>query len=336
MVTIKDVAKLAGVSPSTASRAINNNNVISQATKDRVRKAMEELDYSPNYSAQNLVKRQSNAVGIVLPVRVNQDALGNTPFFMQMIQGIAGVCTDNGYMLSLATGRDDDELLKNVQNMIRSGHIDKLIFLYSKIDDKVFDFVKKQTVDCVVVGQSYVTDNGNAKFVDNDNRQAGYDATAFLLDRGVNQITYAYTDMDELVQAERYIGYAEKMASQGLVAQTLNLSSETREDFKQSVKAYLIQQPQTAFVMCDDMLAIHLQRVLKQDLGNRQLAMISFNNSVLAELASPSLTSVEIFPYQLGEKAAELVLAISEERSEILLIPHQIIERESTKIINEP
>ncbi|MGG6797747.1 UNVERIFIED_CONTAM: LacI family DNA-binding transcriptional regulator [Streptococcus canis] len=332
MVTIKDVAKLAGVSPSTASRAINDNHMISQATKDRVRKAMEALDYSPNYSAQNLVKRQSNAVGIILPVRVSQDSLGNNPFFMQIIQGIAGVCTDNGYMVSLATGRSDDELLTNVQNMIRSGHIGKLIFLYSKTDDKVFDFVKKQRVDCVVVGQSYVTDNGNAKFVDNDNRQAGYDATAFLLERGFKQITYVYTDMDELVQAERYIGYAKKMMSQGLTAQTLNLTTERGEAIESRVQTFLTKHPQTAFVTCDDMLAIHLQRLVKQTLGNRQLPLISFNNSVLAELANPSLTSVEIFPYQLGEKAAELVLVISSDQSVVHLIPHQIIERESTQL----
>lgn len=158
MVTIKDVAKLAGVSASTASRAINDNHMISQATKERVRKAMEALDYSPNYSAQNLVKRQSNAVGIILPVRVSQDSLGNNPFFMQIIQGIAGVCTDNGYMVSLATGRSDDELLKNVQNMIRSGHIGKLIFLYSKTDDKVFDFVKKTS--CGLCGRRAVLCDG--------------------------------------------------------------------------------------------------------------------------------------------------------------------------------
>lgn len=333
MVTIKDVAKLAGVSASTASRAINDNHMISQATKERVRKAMEALDYSPNYSAQNLVKRQSNAVGIILPVRVSQDSLGNNPFFMQIIQGIAGVCTDNGYMVSQATGRSDDELLKNVQNMIRSGHIGKLIFLYSKTDDKVFDFVKKQAVDCVVVGQSYVTDNGNAKFVDNDNRQAGYDAAAFLLERGFKQITYAYTDMDELVQAERFIGYAEKMTSQGLTAQTINLSSETEQDIDQRIQKFLANHPQPAFVTCDDMLAIHLQRLLKQNHPNQKVPMISFNNSVLAELVTPSLTSVEIFPYQLGEKAATLVLATDHIQDTIHLIPHQIVERESTQSI---
>src|SRR3712207_2565239 len=181
--------------------------MISQATKERVKKAMEALDYSPNYSAQNLVKRKSNTVGIILPVREGQDSLGNNPFFMQIIQGIAAVCTDQGYMVALATGRSETELLKNVQNMIRSGNIGKLIFLYSKTDDQVFDFVKKQRVDCVVVGQSTTKDSGNAKFVNNNNHQAGYDAAAFLLQKGYEAIVYAYTDMDELVQAERYKGY---------------------------------------------------------------------------------------------------------------------------------
>ncbi|MBM9834672.1 LacI family DNA-binding transcriptional regulator, partial [Enterococcus faecalis] len=79
------VAKLAGVSTSTASRALHNSDMISQATKERVRRAMQELDYSPNYSAQNLVNRTTNTIGIVLPVRESQDSLGNNPFFMQII-----------------------------------------------------------------------------------------------------------------------------------------------------------------------------------------------------------------------------------------------------------
>lgn len=86
MVTIKDVARLAGVSPSTASRAINDSDMISQATKERVKKAMEALDYSPNYSAQNLVKRKSNTVGIILPVREGQDSLGNNPFSCRLFK----------------------------------------------------------------------------------------------------------------------------------------------------------------------------------------------------------------------------------------------------------
>lgn len=105
MTTIKVVVKLAGVSTSTASRALHDSDMISKATKERVRRAMEELDYSPNYSAQNLVNRTTNTIGIVLPVRESQDSLGNNPFFMQIIQDISSVCSEHDYMVSLASGR---------------------------------------------------------------------------------------------------------------------------------------------------------------------------------------------------------------------------------------
>ncbi|HEL0647458.1 LacI family DNA-binding transcriptional regulator [Streptococcus equi subsp. zooepidemicus] len=333
MVTIKDVARLAGVSPSTASRAINDSDMISQATKERVKKAMETLDYSPNYSAQNLVKRKSNTVGIILPVREGQDSLENNPFFMQIIQGIAAVCTDQGYMVALATGRSETELLKNVQNMIRSGNIGKLIFLYSKTDDQVFDFVKKQRVDCVVVGQSTTKDSGNAKFVNNNNHQAGYDAAAFLLQKGFEEIIYAYTDMDELVQAERYKGYAALMASKALTAQSLCITLKDDRKSQKQLLDQLAKHSKVAFVVCDDVLAIHLQRLIKQAAADTQLAIVSFNNSVLAELASPALTSIDIFPYQLGEQAAELVLSSAAPSPQPVLVPHQIIERETTPFI---
>lgn len=333
MVTIKDVARLAGVSPSTASRAINDSDMISQATKERVKKAMETLDYSPNYSAQNLVKRKSNTVGIILPVREGQDSLENNPFFMQIIQGIAAVCTDQGYMVALATGRSETELLKNVQNMIRSGNIGKLIFLYSKTDDQVFDFVKKQRVDCVVVGQSTTKDSGNAKFVNNNNHQAGYDAAAFLLQKGFEEIIYAYTDMDELVQAERYKGYAALMASKALTAQSLCITLKDDRKSQKQLLDQLAKHSKVAFVVCDDVLAIHLQRLIKQAAADTQLAIVSFNNSVLAELASPALTSIDIFPYQLGEQAAELVLSSAAPSPQPVLVPYQIIERETTPFI---
>lgn len=85
------------------------------------------------------------------------------------------------------------------------------------------------------------------------------------------------------------------MTSQGLTAQTINLSSETEQDIGQRIQKFLANHPQPAFVTCDDMLAIHLQRLLKQNHPNQKVPMISFNNSILAELATPSLTSVEIF-----------------------------------------
>lgn len=330
MVTIKDVAKLAGVSPSTASRALHDNNMISQATKDKVRKAMEELDYSPNYSAQNLVKKQSNTVGIILPFRGNSEELGDNPFFMQIIQGISEICSKEGYLVSLATGHYEEELLATVQNMVRSGRIAKFIFLYSKTHDKVFDYIMSVKSECVVVGQSYNDDNKHVRYVNNDNLQAGKDATSYLLKKGYQHISYLYTDMDELVQAERYMGYAEEMKKKGLKAQTAHLKELLSENSSgnQSLKEYLDLHSTEAFVTCDDISAIQLQGLLNEE--DASMAIISFNNSILAKIANPSLTSVEIFPYQLGEEAANLLLKGETNYQKPIIVSHAIIERQSS------
>ncbi|TCD45856.1 LacI family DNA-binding transcriptional regulator [Streptococcus sp. X16XC17] len=308
MATIKDVARLAGVSTSTASRAMHDNHMISEATKERVRQAMIELDYSPNFSAQNLANRKNNTIGIILPVRESQDSLGNNPFFMQMIQGISSICTDYRYIVSLATGRTEEELLVNVQNLIRSNRVEKFIFLCSKTDDVVFDFVKQEKVDCVVVGQSYVEDTGSTYFVDNDNRKAGQDVTKFLLEKGYQRITYAYTNMDELAQAERYMGYASESKAHHQRAQTHHLSRVDEEKNGHLLKNFLEKQQTQAFIACDDIMAVRLQRLFKKiGVESDCCAIIAFNNSMIAEIATPALTSVEVFPYELGEKAAEVI-----------------------------
>lgn len=336
MATIKDVARIAGVSASTASRALHDSDMISEATKERVRRAMEELDYSPNYSAQNLVNRTTNTIGIVLPVRESQDSLGNNPFFMQIIQGISSVCSENDYMVNLASGRTDDELRKNCQALIRSGNISKFIFLYSRKDDPVFDFVKKQKkVSCVVVGSSYEKKTQKSvQFVDNDNYQAGRDVAEFMLKKGYEHLVFAYTDMNELVQTERYQGCSDYLKEQQKEGLSLSFSRVKEEENILKLQTFLANHPKTqAFIACDDIMAIRLQRLFKNSRLHKNYAVISFNNSLITEIANPALTSVDIFPYQLGEKAAQLLLEKSKKsKVQKVIIPHKIIERESTKI----
>lgn len=334
MTTIKNVAKLAGVSTSTASRALHNSDMISEATKERVRRAMQELDYSPNYTAQNLVNRTTNTIGIVLPVRERQDSLGNNPFFMQIIQGISSVCSEYDYMVSLASGRTVDELRKNCQALIRSGNISKFIFLYSHKDDPVFDFVKKQKkVSCVVVGSSYEKlATKSVQFVDNDNHQAGRDVAEFMVNKGFEHLVFAYTDMNELVQTERYQGCRDYLEEHQKDSLSLHFSRVKEDENILKLQQFLAEHPKTkAFIACDDIMAIRLQRLLKNGKQEKSYAVISFNNSLITEIANPALTSVDIFPYQLGEKAAQLLLEKSiKSVSQKVIIPHQIIEREST------
>ncbi len=128
-VTIKDVAALAGVSPSTVSRTCKNNPSISEETKERVRRAMIQLGYEPNFQASNLASQNSRTIGIILPVSA-RDAYEN-PFYLEAIRGVSQFCNQRQYINTVITGKDDEEVLQAMRTMTRSGQVDGFIVLPS-------------------------------------------------------------------------------------------------------------------------------------------------------------------------------------------------------------
>lgn len=331
MATIKDVAKRAGVSPSTASRAMHDSPLISKQTKDKVRQAMKELDYSPNFAAQNLANQTSNTIGVILPAR--EDAVGDNPFYIQLIQGLSTVCNEHDHLVAVASGQTEQELIKNIETMIKRGNITRFVFLYSKADDQVLAYIRQQrAIHYVVIGSPY-TEKAATCYVDNDNFQAGYDATEFLLNKGVTQLVYVYTNLDEKVQNARFKGYQAALAKN----KHLGAAWELQEDENVAgarLQELVNQAPgRLGVIACDDIVAIELQHLSDLNaIAPEKLALLGFNNSLLAKTARPALTSVEIFPRLLGAKAASLVIPTADQGdSRQVIVPHQIIERASTQ-----
>lgn len=333
MATIRDVARLAGVSPSTASRALNNNGQISAKTTAKVKAAMKKLNYSPNYAARNLANRDSNTVAVVLPVR--PESVGNNPFFMQILQGICATCNTQGYLVSLATGKTEEELLKNIQNLIRLGNVKLFIMAFANENDEIMDFLEKQEgVKCVVIGHPAA--NEKVRYVDNDNYKAAVDAADYLLDQGKTGIGYVYTDLNEMVQLDRYQGYWQTMAKHGRPYAKLNLGEH--EDDEDGVnlaklKEFLRTHPQiNSFVACDDVVGTRLQQLLvRLRLDPSSYSLVSFNNSVFARLAHPALTSMELFPKLLGAESAMLAIEgknnAADDDKRRIIVPHKLVER---------
>lgn len=118
-ITIKDVAQLANVAPSTVSRVIANNPRISEKTKVRVRKAMSKLGYHPNFIARSLANQSTRIIGLVMPSSSN-DYYQN-PFFSTILQGLSEGAQENHYSLLLSTGKTEDEIYEGVVNMVQGG-----------------------------------------------------------------------------------------------------------------------------------------------------------------------------------------------------------------------
>ena len=150
-VTIKDVAALAGVSPSTVSRTCKNNPSISEETKERVRRAMAELGYEPNFQASNLAAQISRSIGIILPPSPKETY--ENSFYLETIRGISHYCNAHQYISTIVTGQNEEEILNAVRSMSRSGKVDGFIVLYSRVNDPVIDFLFSEGLLYILIGK---------------------------------------------------------------------------------------------------------------------------------------------------------------------------------------
>lgn len=333
-VTIKDVAALAGVSPSTVSRTCKNNPSISEETKERVRKAMAELGYEPNFQASNLASQNSRTIGIILPASAKE--VYENSFYLEAIQGISHYCNGRQYMTTIVTGQDEAEILDAVRSMSRSGKVDGFIILYSKKDDPVIDYLFNEGLLYILIGKATQYTNQTI-YIDNDNLLAGREAAEYLYQLGHRRIAYLGSDSSLMFSADRKAGYQLALASHQLpvrpeyCVEVKNVSENNEE----AIRELLMQKDRpTAILVSDDILAVSLERVcLENHLAiPEDLSIISFNNSLFARLTSPQLTSIDIGAGQLGSEAASQIINHIENPNLLatkIIVPHHLIERDS-------
>ena len=333
-VTIKDVAALAGVSPSTVSRTCKNNPSISEETKERVRKAMAELGYEPNFQASNLASQNSRTIGIILPASAKE--VYENSFYLEAIQGISHYCNGRQYMTTIVTGQDEAEILDAVRSMSRSGKVDGFIVLYSKKEDPVIDYLFNEGLLYILIGKATQYTNQTI-YIDNDNLLAGREAAEYLYQLGHRRIAYLGSDSSLMFSADRKAGYQLALASHQLpvrpeyCVEVKNVSENNEE----AIRGLLMQKDRpTAILVSDDILAVSLERVcLENHLAiPEDLSIISFNNSLFARLTSPQLTSIDIGAGQLGSEAASQIINHIENPNLLatkIIVPHNLIERDS-------
>ena len=315
-ITVKDVAKKSGVATSTVSRVINDHPSISEATKKKVRKIMDELGYVPNMTARNLGKRISSAIGVILPPLDSKERIGN-PFYLEIMEAINEEARNYDMTTAIATAKNFDLLLENVQRMHLQKQVDGFILVSSDSQDPVIDYLYQNHIPFTLIGQPYHHEN-EIVYVDNDNQLLGKQATEF--------------STHESLYFERYFGYQKAMMMADLPAFS-SVVLEHTEDYLTFEKT-LKENEATALVVIDDIFALRTMQ-LAQMYGYvipETLSVISFNNSIFSTLTHPYLTSIDIDISELGRVAMQkLRELIHEELSSgvRLVIPHRLIKRET-------
>ena len=335
-VTVKDVARLAGVSPSTVSRVCNNNPSISKETRDRVQKAIQELGYELPVAQEGPAPAATRHILVILPPSTGE--LYENSFYLKAIRGISQVCNQRQVAISVVTGKDYDEVLQSVRTLHRSGKPDGFILLYSRQNDVVVDYLCEQGLLYVIVGKATEL-TGQTVCIDNDNLLAGREAADYLYDHGHRRIGYLGSKNEFLYANDRRTGY-----QLSLMLHDLEVPPEYCVEMESigtagegALKALLQRQDRpTSFVVSDDILALALERACYQlNLSiPEDVSIIAFNNSLYAQLASPQLTAVDINSFQLGLEAANQIINHAENpnlTATRILVPHTIVERDSCR-----
>lgn len=333
-VTVKDVAKHAGVSPSTVSRVCNNNPAISKETRDRVLQAIEELGYELSATQETPTARTIKNIGIVLPPS-DREAYENS-FYLKAIRGISQICNQRQVASTIVTGKDYEEILQSIRTLHRSNSVDGFIMLYSRKDDIVVNYLCEQGLLYVVVGKPDELASQTI-CIDNDNLLAGREAADYLYNLGHRRIGYIGSINDFMYASDRRAGYQLSLMLHNLPVRQdycVEMESVNATQSDDLNKMLSMADRPTAFVVSDDMLALALERCCVQmglSIPN-DISIIAFNNSLYAQLASPQLTAVDINSYQLGQEAAAQIINHAENpnlSATKIVIPHRIVERDS-------
>jgi len=336
MVTIKDIAKATGVSPSTVSRVIADNPRISPVTKKKVRKVMKELGYHPNITARNLVVKSTKTIGVILPSSADKSL--QNPFFPEILRGIGSVTHKQQYSMVLSSGQTEEEIFAEVQRMVFGSYIDGVILLYSRVNDRITKFLRENEFPFVIVGKPYEYIN-EITHVDNDNFKAGKDITNHLIKAGHKRIAFIGGATDLFVTIDREEGYEEALKEADLpVLEEYKIHTEFLKSGGRGAieKLLSLKNRPDAIVVSDDLISVGVLGMLEES-GVKvpeDISLVSFNNVYLSEIIRPALTTIDIQIHELGAQSAKAIIEKTINKSEPakrIIIPYKIVYRDSVR-----
>ncbi|MFT8889876.1 MAG: LacI family DNA-binding transcriptional regulator [Ethanoligenens sp.] len=334
-VTISDIAKAANVTPSTVSRVVAGSSLISVKTTNKVRRVMREMGYHPNMIARSLVRRSTNIVAALLPGSSEQ--VFQHPFFSGLLQGVMSQAKAHGYEVILANIDNEAEEQLLVEHFMGSGVAEGMILLVSRVGQTSLESAVQSAFPVSMVGRPIDAWVDRISWVDSDNFAAGYNLTRYFLQKGRRQIAFVGLVSDIVVTMDRFAGYrhalkeADIPMDERLVVEGRFMDGDehllTKELLARGVRF-------DGLIAADDYQAFAAIKLLSQNglTVPRDVVVAGFNNVPLAEYFSPSLTSVDVRPSSIGEKAFDLLYQQIENKAGKplhVIVPTALIPRAS-------
>ncbi|BCJ85348.1 substrate-binding domain-containing protein [Effusibacillus dendaii] len=326
--TIYDVAREAGVSMATVSRVLNGTAVVKDETKKKVLDAIQTLGYRPNAVARGLASKKTKTIGIIVP-----DV--SAPFVAEMVRGMEDIATMYNYQIILSNSDAQADREIDLIGTMWEKQVDGVLFMGSQVTEELLQAFEQAQLPVVLC--STIDPEGRIPSVNIDNRQAAFDATRFLIEKGCKRILFLSGSSDHaVVGTPRQEGYQKALKQAGLPPQILECPSLRYEDGLKMLREsfHQIVVPDGVIAVSDELgvAAIHACLDAKLQVPD-QVKVISFDNTRLAVMVRPELTTISQPIYDMGAVAMRFMTKLIhhenvEEYS--FRLPYEITVRKST------
>lgn len=307
-VSIKDIAKAAGVSHSTVSRALSDSTLVSEGTKARIQALAREMGYSPDAQARSLVMGRTHSIGVVVTTITD-------PFIAEVVQAVETTAHSHGYSVLWASSHSEPEREIAAVEMLHSKRVDGVIVTSSRVGALYQKHLDRLGVPVVLIN-SHSEQRGPYTFsVSVDNHRGGYVAAAHLIELGHRRIAYVRGAADHSDDLGRLAGYRQALSEAGIpfdVSLVIPGTGRARGG-ERALPLLLGASDRVTAVFCyNDMTAVGLMRAASRQGVSvpGDLAVVGFDDIPLASYVSPALTTVAQPKGHMGKRATQMVLAL--------------------------
>ncbi len=307
-VTIKDIAKIAGVSIATVSMVVNNKDKrISEKTRQKVKSAIKEMNYVPNKIASSMVTKNTKTIGLILPDITN-------PLFAEFARGAEDKAILEGYTAILCNSDDDNQKELLYLDVLQAKMVDGIVFASTAKSYFNSQRYKNIRVPLVSIDRQF-NDIANYARIAADNENGAFLAVDFMLKNGLNKIAHITGALESKAALERYKGYKRALNMAGIeVNPDLVLEGGFNSKWGElAVEQLLAQKIEFDSIFCtNDMVAAGVYKKLHKK-GFKipeDFSVVGFDDVEIAEILTPELTTVKHPKYEFGYKAMELLLKL--------------------------
>ncbi|GAB4450112.1 MAG: LacI family DNA-binding transcriptional regulator [Anaerolineae bacterium] len=330
--SINDIARLAGVSKSTVSRALSDSPLISAKTRARIQAIAEANNFAIHQGARNLSMQRTNTIAVVIPIDPTVGRLVTDPFNLDLFGSIANVMAEHSYDLLVAQVKKDDR--QPIDHYLASRRVDGLILFACDVLPEELSRLVKSRAPFIMWGPP--APHGEYCSVGSDDEQGGYLATRHLLDQGRRRIAFISGPFGSPESTLRYQGYERALHEAGLPIDMalLDVGDYTTQSGNEAMKAILERgKPVDAVFSSSDQMALGAVQAV-QETGRRvpqDVAVVGYDGTPITAHANPPLTTVRQDIASAGRLLVENLLTyLDDGRPSSVVLPVELVVRQST------